>query len=145
MSYEQPYPLWLRVWPGVLLFMAFAWVELVYTSAGVPSILTSLILIYSVITWAGMATFGKDTRLAHGEAFSLVFGLLARFAPTEVRVSAPSTCRERKEECSAEEAVNCYQPPAEPHSRSLILQRSSPSHWHRSPWLTIWPITSPFC
>ena len=108
LSYEQPYPNWLGVWPAVLLFMAFAWVELVYTSAGVPSVLASLILIYSVITWAGMAIFGKDTWVAHGEAFSLVFGLLARFAPTELRVSGPSASAECGGDCSAEGRVNCY-------------------------------------
>jgi hypothetical protein len=34
-----------------------------------------------------MLLFGRETWLRRGEAFSLVFGLLARFAPTEVRVS----------------------------------------------------------
>src|SRR5262249_40990903 len=36
---------------------------------------------YSLLTFAGMALFGRATWLAHGEVFSLVFGIFARFAP----------------------------------------------------------------
>jgi hypothetical protein len=39
--------------------------------------------------WLGMLLFGRAQWLGHGEVFSLVFGLLARFAPTEVRESSP--------------------------------------------------------
>ena len=46
-----------------------------------------MILVYSVFTWLGMILFGKDAWIKHGEAFSLAFGLLAKFAPTEVRLS----------------------------------------------------------
>jgi hypothetical protein len=42
--------------------------------------LAALIAIYSVITWAGMGYFGRDTWLRHGEVFAVVFSLLARFA-----------------------------------------------------------------
>jgi hypothetical protein len=41
-----------------------------------------------------MAVFGRDARLRGGEAFSIYFGILARFAPTEVRVKSPQACRE---------------------------------------------------
>lgn len=108
LSFELEYPRRLGVWPAVVLFLAFAWVELVYTSAGVPSAVATLIVAYSVITWGGMALFGKSQWLARGEAFSLVFRLLARFAPTEVRVTDTWTCRNCETGCDAEECVNCY-------------------------------------
>jgi hypothetical protein len=60
------------VWPGVVLFWVFAWIELVFKDAAVPARLTEMVLLYSVITWAGMFLFGKDVWLRYGEAFSLV-------------------------------------------------------------------------
>ena len=75
------YPAWLGHWPAVLLFWIFAWLELVSDAAEHPASLGILILIYSVLTWGGMLMFGREAWLARGEAFSVVFGLLARFAP----------------------------------------------------------------
>ena len=75
------YPSWLGVWPGVALFGLFAWVELISEGAEVPSSLATLVLIYSGLTWFAMAAFGRNVWLAHGEAFSLAFGVLGRFAP----------------------------------------------------------------
>lgn len=72
------------VWPAVLLFMGFSWVELVYPSSATPFNLALLILAYSVITWTGMLMFGKDTWLRTGEIFSIIFGIFSRFAPTEL-------------------------------------------------------------
>ena len=75
------YPSWLGVWPGVALFGLFAWVELIAEEAEVPSTLATFILIYSGLTWFAMAAFGRNVWIAHGEAFSLAFGVLGRFAP----------------------------------------------------------------
>jgi len=76
----HPYPVWLGRWPAVLLFLAFAWMELISNQAEQPRKLASVIIVYSAITWAGMAYFGRDKWLKHGEVFAVVFGLLARFA-----------------------------------------------------------------
>jgi hypothetical protein len=78
----HPYPVWLGRWPAVLLFLIFAWMELISEQAEQPRMLAALIAIYSVITWAGMGYFGRDTWLRHGEVFAVVFSLLARFAPS---------------------------------------------------------------
>jgi len=80
------YPAKLGVWPALVLFLIFAWVENVYGEAVIPSRISQMILVYSSITWAGMVLFGKDVWLRHGEAFSLAFGFLTRFAPIEARV-----------------------------------------------------------
>jgi hypothetical protein len=42
-----------------------------------------MVITYSLITWTGMFVFGCRTWLRNGEVFTVVFGLLARFAPTE--------------------------------------------------------------
>ena len=75
------YPPWLGVWPAVALFALFAWFELISESARVPNTLVTAILFYSGLTWLGMAAFGRNVWLAQGEAFSLAFGVLGRFAP----------------------------------------------------------------
>ena len=77
------YPPWLGVWPAVALFGAFAWFELIVETSKDPDSLATAVLIYSVITWLGMAAFGRETWLAHGEAFSLAFCVLGRFAPID--------------------------------------------------------------
>lgn len=77
----KSYPAWIGRWPAVLLFLIFAWLELMSENAEQPRILAILIIIYSAITWAGMRCFGRDVWLRHGEAFSVAFSLLARFAP----------------------------------------------------------------
>ena len=76
------YPAWLGRWPVVLLFLAFAWIELISGQAADPRTLAMLIVAYSAITWTGMALFGREVWLRNGEIFTAVFGLLARFAPT---------------------------------------------------------------
>lgn len=93
-SLNVRYPPALGVWPAVALFLAFAWLELAYPGAARPFTLASAALVYSGITWGGMIVFGKHAWLSHGEAFTLVFGLLARFAPTEIRVKDASNCQD---------------------------------------------------
>ncbi len=46
-----------------------------------PNVLATAILIYSGLTWFGMAAFGRDVWLGRGEAFSLAFAVFGRFAP----------------------------------------------------------------
>ena len=80
------YPEKFGVWPALFLFVIFAWVENVYSDSIIPARISQMILVYSVLTWLGMILFGKNTWIKHGEAFSLAFGFLAKFAPTEVRL-----------------------------------------------------------
>jgi hypothetical protein len=75
------YPSRLGVWPAVVFFGLFGWFELISETAKVPNILATAILIYSGLTWFGMAAFGRDVWLQHGDAFSLAFGVFGRFAP----------------------------------------------------------------
>jgi hypothetical protein len=90
---SRRYPARLGVWPAVLLFLAFAWVELIYTGRSIPAHLGRLVVGYSVVTWAGMALYGRATWLRHGDPFATAFGVLARFAPTEIRVTDAEACR----------------------------------------------------
>lgn len=77
----EAYPKGLSAWPAVLLFLAFAWVEIVYTESHVPRNVAILALGYSTVTFTGMWWFGRDTWLRNGEVFTIVFGFFAAFAP----------------------------------------------------------------
>lgn len=80
-----PYPAALGAWPAVALLLAFAWSELISSRPAVPAYIATMALAYSLLTWTGMFLFGREPWLKHGEVFSVIFGVLARFAPTEFR------------------------------------------------------------
>ncbi len=113
-------------WPAVALFVAFAWVENVYAGAAQPFRLAILISLYSAVTWAGMAAFGKHVWLRHGEAFTVLFGFFARFSPTEVRVADDYRCQSCSLECGlgSEGCIDCYEcfEHADPGDRELNLR-----------------------
>ncbi len=69
----------------MLFLVIFAWLELISEQAEQPRMLATLIVVYSALTWAGMAIFGRDKWLRNGEVFAVVFTLLARFAPSHGR------------------------------------------------------------
>jgi hypothetical protein len=91
-----------------------------------PFTLALFVLFYSINAWAGMVFFGKETWLRRGEAFSVFFGLLAKFAPTEVRVTDPEACGDCSNTCEnlGGECVNCYEcfAQARPENRQLNLR-----------------------
>ena len=94
------YPASLGVWPGLLAFLVFAWVEIVYVESALPGRITQFALLYTVYMWAGMFLYGREAWLRHGDAFSLVYGFLARFSPTELRVTDASVCAECSVDCA---------------------------------------------
>jgi hypothetical protein len=74
---------WLDAWPGVVIFLLFAWCELIWDGSDEPRSLALALLGYSALTWAGMLLFGRPQWLQRGEIFSVAFGLFSRFAPLE--------------------------------------------------------------
>lgn len=80
----RPWPTWLDAWPGVILFLAFAWTELVWPSNAVPAALARAIAVYSLVTWTGMALFGRLAWQRHADPFALFFGWFGRFAPLAI-------------------------------------------------------------
>jgi hypothetical protein len=83
------YPARLGAWPGVILFFAFAWAELVWHDKDVPRALATFLLAYAVLAWVGMLLFGVEAWRSRGDAFAMAFRVLGRFAPLELRSSTP--------------------------------------------------------
>ena len=111
LSVDEAYPQSWGMWPALLLFLAFAWAESVYPESSLPSRLAVMTIVYSAFTWGGMVLFGKHQWLRHGEAFSVVFGFLTRFAPSEVRVRGSELCRVCDGDCLSQDGncINCYE------------------------------------
>ena len=120
------YPETLGIWPAMGFYLVFVWTENVFSGSYVPRNIALFALAYSLITLYGMAFFGKETWLRRGEAFSVFFGLLGRFAPTEVGVKDPDVCHDCDgcDEDAVGRCVNCYEcfACAAPEERELNLR-----------------------
>ena len=82
----RPYPAGWDMMPALIAFLAFVWLENVYPGSIIPRYLGVIIIAYSVYTFGGMLLYGKHTWLRCGDPFAVLFGIFARFSPTEVRV-----------------------------------------------------------
>jgi hypothetical protein len=78
------YPERLGRWPGAVTLFAFVTLELAYSDPASPRALAFAIALYTYIALFGMAAFGRETWVRTGEAFAVLFGLLARMAPLHV-------------------------------------------------------------
>lgn len=90
LALDLPYPRRLGVLPGLVLVVGFVWFMLASGVAGDSRAIACALAAYSVIIWAGMFLFGPASWIAHGEIFTLLFGALARFSPTDVLVDGRS-------------------------------------------------------
>ncbi len=73
----------LRIWPAAALYFAFATFELASGLANRPALLGAAALVYTLFTLAGMVLFGAEAWLGRVEFLTVLFDLVARFAPIE--------------------------------------------------------------
>ena len=71
------------VWPAILAYFAFACLELTSGISNRPPVVAEAAVAYTAVTLAGMFIFGRDAWLEHCEAFTVLFGIIARFGPVE--------------------------------------------------------------
>ena len=80
-------PVWklpdLGVWPATALFFSFVCLELTSGISNRPWIVGLAALAYTCLTLGGMVLFGRDEWLERWEAFTVLFGIVGRFAPVE--------------------------------------------------------------
>jgi FtsH-binding integral membrane protein len=85
------YPERLGRWPAVAGLGLFLWFELAYGVPFEPVVIIEpedvaiATLVYSAITFVGMALFGVEKWCERGETFSVLFNAFSRIAPLEVR------------------------------------------------------------
>src|SRR5829696_4709192 len=121
------YPQSWGIWPALVLYAGFIWIENDFAGSATPLYIAFFALLYSMFTWSNMVLFGKETWLQKGEAFSVYFGILGRFALTEVRVSDLQICHQCSRACQEDGGggcVNCYECFAKtpPEDRELNLR-----------------------
>jgi len=104
LGFDLLWPGWLGRWPAVLLFALFVWAELIWPKSDTPVSLAKAVLTYSIISWFGMFLFGRHRWLRNGEAFTVVFGFLARFAPSEIRTVSTLRCSA----CASGSCGDCF-------------------------------------
>lgn len=75
------YPQRLGRWPAAVSLFAFTALELAYSEPAAPRPLALAIALYTYVTLAGMAAFGRETWSRNGEGFAVAFALFARLAP----------------------------------------------------------------
>jgi len=85
---SEPLPAPFGLWPAILMFFAFRWIENVSFMSSDPRPLSTLVLLYAFITFTCMAIFGKDEWLKRGDPFSVFFSFFSRFSITEVKEGA---------------------------------------------------------
>jgi hypothetical protein len=71
------------VWPAIVLYYAFVFLELASGVANQPKLVAALALIYTLLTLAGMLVFGREAWLGRVEFLTLLFDLVSRFSPVE--------------------------------------------------------------
>lgn len=73
------YPEGLSYYPAFLFYVALIWIELYVLPK--PAMLSAVLIVYTLTTFAGAWLFGKATWFEHGELFSVYFRLIAKLAP----------------------------------------------------------------
>jgi hypothetical protein len=79
------YPAWLGRWPAAIGLFGFAAMELVVSDGDKPQTLAIAVLVYSAVTFIGMALYGVERWCDRGEAFSVYFNLFSRLSVFETR------------------------------------------------------------
>jgi hypothetical protein len=82
---RRPYPERLGLWPAAAGLLVFTWLELASGWGEHPARLATAAVIYSALTWAGMALYGVEAWTRRGEAFAVYFNLLSRLSVFEKR------------------------------------------------------------
>jgi len=73
----------LGIWPAILLFYGFVFLELASGVANQPKLIGALALLYTLVTLLGLLYFGRQAWFGRVEFFTVLFDLVARFSPVE--------------------------------------------------------------
>jgi hypothetical protein len=72
------------VWPAVVAFVSFTWLELVYPDNTLPATLATAAVVYGIYLFALSRRLGPEIALRTGAAFEMYTGTISRIAPVEL-------------------------------------------------------------
>jgi hypothetical protein len=75
------YPPWLGYWPAIVLFLGFAWFELIDIAPDNPERLAVAVGTYWVFIFIALVLFGEEAWLGQGEPFSVFFRFIGWLSP----------------------------------------------------------------
>ncbi|HEX5997857.1 MAG TPA: hypothetical protein VFZ16_00430 [Hyphomicrobiaceae bacterium] len=75
------YPSWLGYWPAIVLFLGFAWFELIDIAPDDPARLAVAAGAYWLFTFIAVVLFGEAAWLSRAEPFSVFFRLIGGLSP----------------------------------------------------------------
>ncbi len=75
------YPPWLGYWPAIVLFLGFAWFELVDIAPDNPQRLAVAVSAYWLFTFVALVLFGEEAWLGRAEPFSVFFRFIGWLSP----------------------------------------------------------------
>lgn len=73
------YPKWLGYWPALALYFTLIWIELFYRVS--PFKLSLILVIYTILNFLGIVTFGKNVWFKYCEFFEVFFRLVSKISP----------------------------------------------------------------
>lgn len=74
------FPNWLQLWPAIIGYGVFRFIENVHPSAQEPRFVAQIVLVYMCISFFGMLLFGIQTWLRYADPFYVFFNFLAAVA-----------------------------------------------------------------
>jgi hypothetical protein len=101
------YPPSLARWPSVLLLAGGIWAELILPGGEVAVTVALLMLGYTLLTLAGMLTFGQIAWLRHAELFEVELGWYGRVGPIVRRSRSAELCGACDEGCDPDRCLDC--------------------------------------
>ena len=90
LSARWAWPVCVGVWPAAFLLLGWCWLEVVYPIASSPLRLGYAAMVWSAVSLAGMACFGRDVWQKHGDVFAIYFATLGRLSPVRFMRQEPA-------------------------------------------------------
>jgi hypothetical protein len=83
------YPPWLGYWPAIVLFLGFAWFELIDIAPDNPERLAVAVGAYWLFTFIALILFGEEAWLGRAEPFSVFYRFIGWLSPLVWTPAAP--------------------------------------------------------
>ena len=107
LDFGVPYPPAARRWPAVAVLLALLIVELTVAGSELGRSVGTLLLAYTLFTFAGMIVFGPVAWLRNAEVLEVLLGWFGRLAPLGRVSDSRDLCAGCGERCDPEHCVDC--------------------------------------